>query len=110
MSESDDRARYSCSGCGETFETLSRKRLHDCPADVDYGGDDPTEVRDVDDEDPDDVAAEAVDELLVCFNCETKHDELESFDYTMTDDGLAFAGEFTCEACGAHNENTVTLE
>lgn len=31
-SSSDQESRYTCERCGESFDTLTRKRLHDCDA------------------------------------------------------------------------------
>lgn len=96
-------SEYICTSCGESFETLSKKRLHqrDCSAaDADL---------DVSDIDADEIAERTVAELLVCDVCGQKNDGAASIDRDITPAGLAFTLTFTCETCGAHNENEAIL-
>lgn len=101
---------YDCSGCGEEFETLSSKRLHDCPAGARYGGDDPDAWQDVTGDDFDEMAEAAVEETLECFNCGVQSDGAADYDRAITDRGVSLTFKFECDECGAWNENTATFE
>lgn len=103
---------YSCVGCAEEFETLTRKRLHECSEGAAYG-DDPDAIDadlDVSDDTPDDMAERVTGELLTCDVCGAKSDGCESVERTMNDRGLALAVHFDCTTCGATNENSAVLE
>jgi len=94
---------YTCNSCDESFETLTKKRLHqsECPeADADL---------DVSDHDVDGVAERVVEELLVCDVCGTKNDGAESVETDRTDAGLGVELDFECASCGARNENEAIL-
>jgi hypothetical protein len=96
-------SNYTCTSCGESFPTLTTKRLHqrECSeAEAEF---------DVDGMDPDEMAGVVVDELLVCDVCESKNGGAESLDWDITAAGLAFTLTFTCENCGAWNENEAIL-
>lgn len=94
---------YTCTSCGESFPTLTRKRLHqrDCTeADADL---------DVSDLDLDETVELAVEELLICDVCGQKNDGTESIETDETEAGLGVALEFACTHCGARNENEAIL-
>lgn len=96
-------SNYTCTSCGESFPTLSTKRLHqrECDeADLDL---------DVSDLDVDGIAERTVAELLVCDVCGTKNDGAESIDRDITAVGLAIELTFVCGTCGARNENEAIL-
>lgn len=102
---------YTCDACGEEFGTLSRKRLHECPAEAEYGTtDDPELDVPAADMDTDDMAELAVQQMLVCDVCGEKNDGVDELDHSVTSQGVSFAVEFDCRHCGATNENTAVLE
>lgn len=96
---------HACQGCGEEFETLTRKRLHQqdgCQGQFDHieAGDRDTGV----------VARETTAALLTCQNCETVHDGdiVRGDDFTQA--GYSLEITFDCEDCGFHNVNTAVME
>lgn len=93
----------TCS-CGETFESLTAYRIHqrdDCPdRDADL---------DVLDEDLEEIAATATDELLLCDVCGHPNDGAETIATDETEAGLSIELSFCCDWCGATNENTAIL-
>lgn len=94
---------HECS-CGATFATLTRKRLHqrdECP--------DRDAELDVSDQTVEEITEQAVQELLVCDVCERSNGGAESIERDRTDAGVAITLTFTCEHCGAHNDNTAIL-
>lgn len=96
-------SRHTCRSCGESFETLTKKRLHqsECPeADL---------ALDVSDEDVDGIAERVVEELLVCDVCGMKNDGADGLDRDLTAGGIAVTLTFTCDICGSHNENEAIL-
>lgn len=101
---------HQCSGCGETFERLSRKRLHDCPAGAEYGGDDPTERFPNTDLSVEEMTELAVERALICSGCGTETDEVDEFEDSTTERGVSFSVSFTCDKCGIRNTNSATLE
>ena len=101
---------YDCRGCGESFETLSRKRLHDCSAGVKYGGEKPDEEADVSGMPVDEMTERAVDGVLQCDVCGEKNQGVDDLDRQITSEGVSLAVYFDCEYCGAYNENSATLE
>lgn len=100
-----------CDACGEAFQTLTRKRLHDCPEGAAYGT---TDAPDVDipvaDMDLDDMAALAVEQVLICDTCQAKAPGAETMDTARSDRGVSVAVTFECPACGTYNENTAVIE
>jgi hypothetical protein len=91
--------------CGEEFETLTAKRIHqrdDCAGQYEH--------IEAGDRDSDDVAREATEALLTCQRCERVHDGkwLRSEDVTTA--GLTLEIRFTCEHCGFQNVNTAAFE
>lgn len=95
---------HDCS-CGETFETLTKLRLHqrdDCP--------DRAEEFDVDGMDVDELAERATKELLICDVCEKSNDGAESIEREITNAGVSIVATFDCDHCGAHNENTAIID
>lgn len=101
---------YRCDACGESFDTLSRKRLHECPSGAPYGGDEPAEELDVSGDDSGALAERAVEKVLVCEVCGERNDGADDFEHTVNENGIALAVTFTCETCGAVNENTATMK
>jgi len=94
---------YTCTSCGESFETLTRKRLHqrECAeADADV---------DVSDRDLDEIAERTVAELLTCDVCGARNDGAKSIQHDETEAGLGIAVAFECTYCGAHNDNEAIL-
>ncbi len=91
--------------CGETFETLSRKRLHqkdDCQAQLEH--------IEAGDRDSRTVAAETAEALLTCQQCESGHEGQFTRSDDATEAGYSVEIEFDCEDCGFHNVNTAILE
>lgn len=94
---------YECT-CGETFPTLTQKRIHqkdECPD---------REETDVSDLDVEDAVRQFTDELIRCDNCEARAEEIEAWSTSETEDGVEATVEFTCWECGYHNENRGWLE
>ena len=94
---------YTCTSCGESFPTLTKKRLHqrDCAAaDADL---------DVSDHDLDDIAERTVADLLTCDVCGVRNDGAESIQHDETDAGLGIEVGFECTHCGARNDNEAIL-
>jgi len=94
---------YECESCGETFRTLSRKRLHqrecsEAAAEVDVDG-----------MDVDEMAELAIEELLVCDVCGEQNEGARDVDQDVTDAGVGVTLRFECSACGAWNKNTAVL-
>jgi len=104
------RGKYNCETCGKAFETLSGKRLHDCPDGARYGGDEPDIDVPVADMDLDGAVELAVEQALVCDVCEEKSDGADDLEHSTTSAGVSFVVTFECDECGAHNENSATLE
>lgn len=100
---------YDCPACGEDFETLSRKRLHDCPAGAQWGGDVPDEELDTSDMSVDEMTEVAVEGVLQCDVCGEQNSGAEDYDREVSEKGVALSVFFECEHCGASNENTATL-
>lgn len=95
---------YECSSCSATFETLTRKRLHqrdDCP-----GTDAVVDVADLEAEA---MASTVVEELLVCDVCGADNTGANAIDSDVTDAGFTVTLRFDCERCGAHNTNEGVL-
>jgi len=94
---------YTCTSCGESFPTLTTKRLHqrDCAAaDLDL---------DVSGMDVDEIVDHAVAELLVCDVCVAKNDGAASIETDHTDAGFGVELVYECAHCGAHNEHEAIL-
>lgn len=93
-----------CSSCGRSFDTLSALRLHQPECDE-------ADARvDVSDASVDAVAEQAVAELLTCDRCEQSNDAADDLERDTTGDVLALIARFTCQHCGATNENTAVLD
>lgn len=102
---------YECDACGEPFDTLTRKRLHDCPAGARYGTtDDPDEDIPTADMDRADAVSLAVERVLICDVCGESAEGAATIDTAESDRGVSVAMTFTCSECGAENENTAVLE
>lgn len=101
---------YECDACDEQFDTLSAKRLHDCPQDAQYGGDAPDAEIPVADMSTDEMAELAVEQALICDVCAESNDGADDIDRSMNAEGIAITVIFDCSECGAHNENTATLQ
>lgn len=96
---------HTCQGCGESFDTLSAKRLHQqdgCQGQFDHV--------EAGDRDPDDVARETTEALLTCQNCETVHGGGFTRGDDITQAGYSVEIVFDCEGCGFHNVNTAVME
>jgi len=95
---------HECDACGDTFETLTRLRLHekdDCPQRKQYADIDP---------DAPDVGDQTAEELLSCRGCgrENPHADFEfSTDYDGSD--FHYIVEFDCQHCGFENENRAVM-
>jgi DNA-directed RNA polymerase subunit RPC12/RpoP len=100
---------HRCDGCGETFATLSRKRLHDCPAAGPFAGEEPAETHDVADLELDDMADLAVERALTCNYCGETNEEARDVDSSYNENGVSIAIVYECVECGATNENTATF-
>jgi DNA-directed RNA polymerase subunit RPC12/RpoP len=96
-------SEYTCS-CGASFDTLSEKRIHQRDECEDRVAD-----LDVSDADAEDVADEAVDELLVCDVCGAKNDGAQDIGTDETAAGVSVVLSFSCSECGAANENTAIM-
>lgn len=97
---------YECDDCGETFDTLTRKRLHDCP-----GASTGDEEYSLDGMDEDEMSEKIATELLRCERCETVNpdDVIENYDKQTGPDVFGATFEFDCVECGFHNSNTAEL-
>jgi len=94
---------YTCTSCGESFETFTRKRLHQresAGAETDL---------DVSDCGLDDIAERTVAELLTCDVCGVRNDGAESIQHDETEAGLGIEVGFECTYCGARNDNEAIL-
>ena len=94
---------YTCTSCGESFPTLTTKRLHqrDCTAaEADI---------DVADRGLDDIAERTVADLLTCDVCGARNDGVESIQHDETEAGLGIEVGFECTSCGARNDNEAIL-
>ncbi|WP_049985732.1 hypothetical protein [Halobellus rufus] len=95
---------HVCDGCGETFETLTRLRLHekdDCQGQETFDEIDP---------EADDVGTQGVEGLLTCRNCDRPNPNAaveETADYDGEDYHLIV--EFGCHFCGFDNENRLVM-
>lgn len=95
---------YQCP-CGESFDGLVQFRLHqrdNCP---DSDGE-----RDIEGQSAEETSEQVVEELLICDICDRSNDGGRDIRTDMTDAGLGITIEFTCEHCGAENENTAILK
>lgn len=100
----DEPAPHQCTSCGETFQTLSRKRLHqksDCPA-LD-------EVIDTEGMDTEEIVDQMVSSLSTCERCEREHQGEFTRADSQTGSDYSVELQFTCEHCGFHNVNTAIL-
>jgi len=98
-------SKHVCEPCGESFETLSRKRLHqkqDCPGQFEQIG--------TDGMDQDDIVEETVRGLVTCQQCERRHDGSFTRGDDYTNAGYSVEIRFTCDHCGFNNVNTAILE
>jgi rubredoxin len=96
-------SEYTCTSCGESFDTLTKKRLHqrECSAaDVDV---------DVSDLDLEETVERAVAELLICDVCGHENDGAESIATDETEAGLGVVVGFECSVCAARNDNEAIL-
>ena len=96
-------SNHTCSSCGESFETLSTKRLHQSECDE---ADDAVDVSDLDE---DAIAERAVAELLTCDVCGARNDGAESIKTDETEAGIGIEVAFECTYCGAQNDNEAIL-
>lgn len=94
----------TCESCGEEFDTLSGLRVHQLECDE---ADEHVELDD--DVGLEGAVEQAVDKLLVCDVCEADVDGARNMSTDETDAGLAVDVEFTCDDCGALNQNTAIL-
>lgn len=101
---------YECEGCDETFDTLSSKRLHECPSGVRYGGGEIDAEVPVADMNVDDMASLAVEQVLMCDVCGEQNSGANEIDSDYNDQGVSIAAHFECEHCGAWNDNSATFE
>lgn len=101
---------YDCSHCSETFRTLSRKRLHDCPQKPATGPEE-WEDHDVQGEDMDAIAEKVASELLTCVHCgrEIEEEIVGELEQIQTPDSLGLIAEFDCPHCGGHQRNEAEL-
>jgi DNA-directed RNA polymerase subunit RPC12/RpoP len=101
---------HDCRHCGESFRTLSRKRLHDCPADKPPGPEE-WKARNVEDEGIDEIAEQVADELLTCVHCGRQIEEemVGEIEPRTTAEGVSIVAEFDCPKCGGHQRNTAEL-
>ena len=96
---------WTCEACGDEFETLTRKRLHqknDCPGKFDH--------IDADGKSKNDLVDETVGALLECQQCEHRHQGGVTREDDYTDAGYSIGVRFTCQECGFQNANTAILE
>lgn len=96
---------HVCDGCGESFETLTRLRLHekdDCQGRATFGRIDPL---------ADDVGQRGAEELATCRECGAQAPPDADFENTTDYDGEDFhyITEFTCRNCGFDNENRLVM-
>jgi hypothetical protein len=97
-------SNYECDECGEEFETLSAKRIHekdDCPGREQYAEIDPSS---------NDAERDAAMGALECRDCgrqnNTDYDQTPSF----ADGDFHLIVEFECQFCGFENENRIVME
>lgn len=96
---------HVCEPCGSTFETLTKKRLHqkdDCPGLFDN--------IDTDGKDPDEIAGRTARGLLTCQDCEQVHDGPFTRGDDHTTAGYSIEIRFRCQRCGFQNVNTAVME
>ena len=105
-----ESSRYECEGCGESFDTLSSKRLHECPSGVMYGGGEIDAEYPVADMDLDDMTELAVEQVLICDVCGEKNSGANDVTSDYNQNGVSLAVHFECSYCGAWNDNSVTFE
>lgn len=100
------RVGYSCDECDETFDTLTAKRLHDCP-----GGSTGDEEFSLDGMDDDERAEKITQELLRCERCGEQNpaEAVEEADKQAGPDQFGVTFEFACVECGFVNSNTAEL-
>lgn len=90
--------------CGQSFDTLTRYRIHqadECRHSVEI---------DVTDDELEEITEEVARELLICEFCETKKRYFDDLDIEDREEvGLVAVVNFHCEECGASCENTAIL-
>ena len=96
-----------CNDCGEAFETLTRKRLHECPTPT--GGLEDWTEESLEGMDIDEMAERATDGLYRCVNCEMKAPDAELVETHVSEGGVYVAIEFDCPHCGWFNKNEAEL-
>ncbi|MUV51342.1 hypothetical protein [Haloarcula sp. CBA1122] len=97
-----DGGKYECDACGDTFQTLTKLRIHekdDCPQRETF-----TELN----PDSDGVGLDAAEGLLTCRSCDqefpnVRYDQRTSF----ADGNFHIIVEFECPGCGFDNENRI---
>mgnify|MGYP002761156744 CR=1 FL=1 len=96
---------HVCEPCGEEFDTLSAKRLHqtdECPGQFDY--------IDAEDKPTDETVEETVEGLTTCQQCERQSEGPFTRGDDHTDAGYSVEIRFRCEHCGFSNVNTAILQ
>ena len=97
--------KYECDECGDEFETLSAKRIHekdDCPGREQYAEIDPSN---------DDAGRDAAMSALECRNCGRQNNTGDYGQTTSFADGdFHLIIEFECQFCGFRNENRIIME
>ena len=95
----------TCDSCGESFETLTRLRLHekdDCPERETYAAIDPGSP---------DVGHQAGEGLVTCRNCGRENSERDhEYATSFASGDLHYIITFACRFCGFENENRVVME
>lgn len=100
-----DGSGHVCDACDETFETLTRLRLHekdDCSERAVMAEIDPNSA---------DVGGQAAEELAVCRDCGRSNPNAAFQMHTsFAGDDFHYIIEFPCTHCGFENENRVVME
>lgn len=100
---------HDCRHCGETFRTLSKKRLHDCPAEKPDGPEEWDDV-DVSNMDQEQIIDRVVQGLMECVHCGEQLDEAYGeIEQKITSEGVSLVAEFDCPECDGHQRNTAEL-
>lgn len=99
-----DGGKHTCKACGETFDTLTRLRLHekdDCQARATLGKIDPDSAT---------AGVQAAEGLLTCRDCGQENPDV-AVEETPSYDGEDYhlIVEFSCAHCGFDNENRVVM-